>query len=221
MDLVKDLVEAGRERYRRGGPYAAWAIPRRMWVSGIGGLATRDDEGWHCFAAWPLKWGRWSRAYFYRYHRHGWRFKLGLVVRDWDVELLGWGIAKSECLRVLNRVRRNFVNWKSRKLWFGIVSMILGVMVAKGVISDAQADTMTEMILTLLAVFIPFGVYTAGNVAEHFAANKRLDNEDKAALANMVKQGQAALSEKQKKEGGGFDVGTLLGGLISLHKIFK
>lgn len=235
MDLIEAQKSESRARYARGGKYASWAIPRRMWVSGVGGWATKDDEGWHCFWAPRLAFSRWSRAYLYRYHRHGRRFKLGLVSRSFDVEHLGVEIANFYWRTALRWLGRTFVNWKSRKLWFGIVSMVVGVLVARGVISDAQADTLTEMILTLLAVFIPFGVYTVGNVVEKFADAKRsmseaakiqasgnvLDDQDKKALATAFMAGQKALAEQAEKGKTNVDLAALTGANIAFQKLFR
>ena len=91
-------------------------------------------------------------------------------------------------------------NWKSRKLWAAIVSLVVALLVSSGILGEAQGDQLGEMILAVLGIF---GLYTLGNVGEHFAASRSklsLSQEEADVVARALADAQARVKSTDEKD---------------------
>ena len=90
-------------------------------------------------------------------------------------------------------------NWKSRKLWAAIVTLLVMLLVSAGVIGEIEGEMLGEMILAVLGIF---GLYVAGNVGEHLAARGAkltLTETEKDIMARALADAQTrVISQKQE-----------------------
>jgi len=91
-------------------------------------------------------------------------------------------------------------NWKSRKLWAAIVSLAVALLVSGGFIGDAQGEQLGEMVMAVLGIF---GLYVAGNAAEHFAASKArltMSDMERDVLARALADAQARVASPKEED---------------------
>jgi hypothetical protein len=89
---------------------------------------------------------------------------------------------------------------KSRKLWGAVVGIAVILLVTFGIVDEANADKLEAAILAVLAVF---GLYTVGNVGEHFAKKGKPDlaKEERAAILAALQRVEKEV-EKEKQDTG-------------------
>lgn len=91
-------------------------------------------------------------------------------------------------------------NWKSRKLWGGIVALIVGLLVATGSMGETQAEELGSTLLYILGIF---GLYVAGNAAEHAATRGTrltMNDMEKDVLARALAEAQAKVASPKEED---------------------